>query len=67
MDGKSQIGGNWNVTKVKLKSCFSKLDDSDLVLITGGKELMLEKIRSKLGKTKEELDNIISELELGML
>lgn len=67
MEGRSQIGGNWNVTKVKLKRCFARLIDSDLILINGRKELMMEKIGNKLGKTKEELDNIISELELGML
>ena len=67
MKGALQIEGNWNVTKVKLKGYFAKLTDSDLVWIKGRQELMLEKIQNKLGKTKEELDNIILELEVGML
>ena len=62
-----EIEGNWNVTKMKLKRYFVKLTDSDLVWIKGRQELMLDKIQNKLGKTKEELHNIISELEVGML
>ncbi|MDP2387308.1 MAG: general stress protein CsbD [Bacteroidota bacterium] len=67
MGNSSEIEGNWNVTKVKLKHYFDKLTDKDLVWTKGRQGLMLDKIQAKLGKTKEELDSIISELEVGML
>ncbi|MFN0275999.1 MAG: CsbD family protein [Chitinophagales bacterium] len=54
--------GNWDEQKGKLKSKFSNLTDADLQFEEGKKDEMLTKVQTKLGKTKEELDTIISSL-----
>lgn len=53
---------NWNEQKVKLKQKFNTLTDQDLKFEEGQKELMMEKLQIKLGKTKEELKQIIEKL-----
>ena len=58
----TEIKGNWNEQKGKLKQKFAILTDDDLMLIDGKKEEMLGKIQIKLGKTKEELKKIIEGL-----
>jgi len=59
---KNEIQGNWNETKGKLKQKFAILTDNDLLLLEGKKEEMQGRLQIKLGKTKEELQKIISEL-----
>lgn len=54
--------GNWNERKGKLKQNFGFLTDNDLMFEDGKKEEMLGKLQIKLGKTKEELRNIIASL-----
>ena len=54
--------GNWAEQKGKLKQKFATLMDNDLLFAEGQKEEMLEKLQIKLGKTKEELNKIISTL-----
>jgi len=58
----TQLDGNWNETKGKLKQKFAMLTDNDLLLVEGKKEEMLGRIQVKLGKTKEELQKLISDL-----
>jgi uncharacterized protein YjbJ (UPF0337 family) len=57
-----EIEGNWNETKGKLKQKFATLTDSDVLFIEGKQDEMLGRIQIKLGKTKAELQKIISEL-----
>jgi uncharacterized protein YjbJ (UPF0337 family) len=52
--------GNWNELKGKLKQQFAVLTDNDLMYEEGRKDEMLGKLQVKLGKSKEELDKIIS-------
>ena len=59
---KQEIQGNWNEQKGKLKQLFASLSDDDLLLKEGKKDEMLGKIQKKLGKTKEELNQIIDNL-----
>lgn len=59
---KQEIQGNWNEQKGKLKQLFASLSDEDLLLQEGKKDEMLGKIQKKLGKTKEELNQIIANL-----
>ncbi|HBL75995.1 MAG: general stress protein CsbD [Bacteroidetes bacterium GWF2_42_66] len=59
---KAEIKGNWNEQKGKLKQKFAVLTDNDLLLLDGKKEELLGRLQIKLGKTKEELQKIISEL-----
>ena len=58
----TQVAGNWNEQKGKLKQQFAELTDNDLLFIDGKKDEMLGRLQKKLGKTKEELHKIISEL-----
>jgi uncharacterized protein YjbJ (UPF0337 family) len=56
------LKGNWDEQKGKLKQKFAILTDNDVLLLEGKKEEMLGRLQIKLGKTKEELQKIISEL-----
>ena len=62
MINKTEIKGNWNEQKGKLKKAFGVLTDNDLMYEEGQKDEMLGKLQKKLGKTKEELHAIISAL-----
>lgn len=59
---KTEMKGNWNEQKGKLKQKFAMLTDNDLMFAEGKKDEMLGKLQIKLGKTKEELYKIILEL-----
>ncbi|MBK6834317.1 MAG: CsbD family protein [Bacteroidetes bacterium] len=58
----TELKGDWNETKGKLKQKFALLTDNDLLLVEGKQDEMLGRIQIKLGKTKEELHKLISEL-----
>jgi uncharacterized protein YjbJ (UPF0337 family) len=58
----TELGGNWNEQKGKLKQKFSTLTDNDLLFVEGKKEEMLGRLQVKLGKTKEELHKLIEAL-----
>lgn len=57
-----ELKGNWQLKKGRLKQLFANLNDKDLLYIDGRKDEMLGKLQVKLGKTKEELHRIISNL-----
>jgi len=58
----TEVKGNWNEKKGKLKQKFAVLTDNDLMFENGKKEEMFGKLQIKLGKTKEELKRIIGTL-----
>ena len=58
----TELKGNWNQTKGRLKQKFALLTDNDLMLVTGREEEMLGRLQSRLGKTKEEIQKLISEI-----
>ena len=58
----TELKGNWNEQKGKLKQMFATLTDDDLLLVEGKKDEMLGRLEKKLGKTKEELHSIIKSL-----
>ena len=58
----TQLQGNWNQTKGKLKQKFAVLTDSDLLFAEGKQDEMFGRLQVTLGKTKEEIHRIISEL-----
>lgn len=58
----TELKGNWNETKGKLKQKFAILTDNDLMLLEGKHEELLGRLQTRLGKTKEEVHKIISEL-----
>jgi uncharacterized protein YjbJ (UPF0337 family) len=62
MKTKTEITGDWNQIKGKLKQRFSLLTDNDLLLVEGKQDEMLGRLQIKLGKTKDEIRKLISRL-----
>ena len=62
MKNLTELKGNWNETKGKLKQKFALLTDSDVLLEEGKQDELLGRLQIKLGKTKEELHRIIESL-----
>jgi uncharacterized protein YjbJ (UPF0337 family) len=62
MTNTTELKGNWNEQKGKLKQKFAILTDNDLLFKDGAKDEMMGKLQIKLGKTKEQLHAIISSL-----
>lgn len=58
----TELEGKWDEQKGKLKQKFATLTDNDLLFAEGKKDEMMGKLQVKLGKTKEELHEIISSL-----
>lgn len=58
----TELKGNWEEQKGKLKQKFAALTDDDLLFAEGKKDEMMGKLQIKLGKSKEELHKFISEL-----
>ena len=58
----TEVKGNWNEQKGKLKQKFAVLTDNDLMYEEGKQDEMYGRLQIKLGKTKEELHKIISSL-----
>jgi uncharacterized protein YjbJ (UPF0337 family) len=58
----TELKGSWNETKGKLKQKFAILTDSDVLFIEGKQDEMLGRLQIKLGKSKEEIKKILSEL-----
>ena len=58
----TELKGNWNQTKGKLKQKFAILTDSDLLFSEGKQDEMFGRLQVTLGKSKEEIHRIISEL-----
>jgi uncharacterized protein YjbJ (UPF0337 family) len=58
----TELKGNWNEQKGKLKKKFAVLTDNDLMFEEGKRDEMFGKLQIKLGKSKDELDKIIASL-----
>jgi uncharacterized protein YjbJ (UPF0337 family) len=57
-----ELKGNWKEIKGKLKQKFSLLTDDDLLMVDGKKDELAGRLQIKLGKTKEEIRELISRL-----
>ena len=62
MKNMTELNGNWNEIKGKLKQKFSVLMDDDILLVDGKKDELLGRLQIRLGKTKEEIRKLISAL-----
>ena len=62
MKNTTELKGNWNELKGKLKQQYAHLTDDDLLFAEGKKDEMFGRLQIKLGKTKEELKTIIDSL-----
>lgn len=58
----TELLGNWDETKGKLKQQFAMLTDNDVMFVSGKQDEMLGRLQVKLGKTKEEIYKLIAEL-----
>ena len=58
----TELKGNWNDIKERLEHKFSMLTDNDLWFVEGEQDEMLSCIQLKLGKTNEEMNELIFEL-----
>jgi len=62
MSNLTEIKGNWNETKGKLKQKFAELTDDDVLLVEGKQDELFGRLQKKLGKTKSEIQELISSL-----
>ena len=58
----TELKGNWNELKGKLKQKYAILTDNDLLLEDGKEDELLGRLQTKLGKTKEEIQTLISKI-----
>jgi uncharacterized protein YjbJ (UPF0337 family) len=62
MKNTTELNGDWNTIKGKLKQKFAVLTDDDLLMAEGKKDELYGRLQVKLGKTKEEIRKLISGL-----
>jgi uncharacterized protein YjbJ (UPF0337 family) len=58
----TEMKGAWEEQKGKLKQKFAQLTDDDLMFAEGKKNEMFGRLQTKLGKTKEQLHELIASL-----
>lgn len=58
----TEIKGNWNELKGKLKQKYATLTDDDLMFAEGKEDEVIGRLQQRLGKSKEEIHKIISDL-----
>ena len=51
----TELAGNWNILKGKLKQHYAELTDDDLTYVEGAEDELYGRLQAKLGKTKEEI------------
>jgi uncharacterized protein YjbJ (UPF0337 family) len=56
------LKGNWNEIKGKLKQKYAQLTDDDLTFAEGKEEEMLGRMQQRLGRSKEEVREMIEKL-----
>lgn len=57
-----KFDGSWNRVKGKLKEQYGELTDDDLKYSEGKEDQLLGRLQQKLGKSKDEVRKIISEI-----
>ncbi|MBK6635628.1 MAG: general stress protein CsbD [Chitinophagaceae bacterium] len=62
MENLAELKDNWAEIKEKLKLKFGMLTESDLLLSEGKQEELLNRLQTKLGRTKAEIKILISQL-----
>ncbi len=58
----TQLKGDWNKAKGKLKQKYATLTDDDLLFEDGKEDELLGRLQVKLGLKKEEIHEFISSL-----
>jgi len=62
MKSTTELLGNWRELKGKLKQKYAMLTDDDMLLVEGKHDELLGRLQAKLGKSKEEMHDIINNL-----
>jgi len=58
----TELKGNWNELKGKLKKSYADLTDDDLLYDEGREDELYGRLQQKLGKTKEEIQKLFKDL-----
>ncbi len=58
----TEMKGNWNEMKGKLKQKFAELTDDDLLYVEGKEDELYGRIQQKVGKSKDEVKKMIAEM-----
>mgnify|MGYP001271804393 FL=1 len=58
----TELKGKWNEIKGKLKQKYADLTDDDLLFVEGKEDELYGRIQQRVGKSKEEVKKIISDL-----
>ncbi len=58
----TELKGDWNEAKGKLKQQFATLTDDDLLFEEGKQDELVGRLQAKLGMAKEEIHKMISNL-----
>jgi uncharacterized protein YjbJ (UPF0337 family) len=61
-----KIKGNWNEMKGKLKQQYGNLTDNDLTYTEGKEDELYGKLQQRLGKTKDQVHDMIGKLHTEM-
>lgn len=57
-----KLKGNWDVLKGKLQQQYADLTDDDVLYVEGKENELLGRLQKRLGKTKEEVNELIDRL-----
>jgi uncharacterized protein YjbJ (UPF0337 family) len=60
----TELKGQWNVIKGKLKQQYAELTDDDLVFVEGTQDELVGRLQVKLGKSKQEINDAIEKLKI---
>ena len=55
----TELKGNWNELKGKLKKSYAELTDNDLLYEEGREDELYGRLQQRLGKSKEEVLSLI--------
>ncbi len=58
----TELKGNWNELKGKIKQKYADLTDDDLLYEEGKEDELYGRIQKKIGKSKDEVKKWIAEL-----
>ena len=62
MKNLTELKSNWSEIKEKLKQKFVMLTERDVLFLEGKEDEMIARLQFRLSKTKEEVNQLLSEL-----
>jgi uncharacterized protein YjbJ (UPF0337 family) len=63
MKNSTDLASNWDTIKEKLHQQFSTLTEEDLMMENGNQDELFNKLEAKLGMPKEEIYEMIGQIE----